>query len=144
MRGIWKSVNPVCFIHLILYRLWRRWFRLYGPGFRVPNCLLLPPPMLFPRSLPTLNWYFWISGISRSDVWLITKSSLWLSSDFNLASIALIVSSLLILLECEVPAARTGISTFVFGLSISSCIREGKLILWEKVPSIWTYTQKCN
>lgn len=104
-----------------IYRLWRRWFLLYGPvGGRVVNFLLGPVEVVVPRSPFLLNWYFCISGTSWSDIWFMMRSSLWVSNAFNLASIALIVNSLLSLLEFDVPAANAGISTFVFGLSISS------------------------
>lgn len=125
---------------LISYRLWRRWFRLYGPLVcRVLNFLLLPdaPFMLFDRSpFPPvlLNWYRCINGISRSEFWLMTKSSLCDSSAFSFASIALIVSSLLIFVDIDVRTAKAGISTFVFGLSISSYFHKKetkKLVLFQ-------------
>lgn len=128
------------------YRLWRRWllFRLYGPPYREPNFLLLPPgpATFFDRSPPILlYWYFWISGVSRSEFWLITKSSVCVSIAFSLASIALIVNSLLILVDIEVRTANAGISTLDFALSNSSCVEKRTHKNYEKHFSPETFAK---
>lgn len=119
-----------------IYLLWCRGRRSYGP-----ECFALDRPNLvlcweWPiLSVFLLYWYRWISGISFVDVLFTSKSSSLLSSALNLASIACIVNSLLILVDVEAPAASAGIS--ILGLDRSNSSWNGKKsIQWIQAQKI--------